>query len=142
MPQNCNFFTNSTAFKAWQQPSYLSVHLLSLLTAAKKPRMEYYSLHLLLNLHTLFHLCPFLGSYISCSCAISITTMQFDYGEDKVCVAIPIRHHFLTTLPNPVFDGCTIFKYEQSMMCQPQDVGALKALFQHLIPPGREKFFM
>ena len=34
-------------------------------------------------------------SHIMSRCAIQYTKMQFDYGEDSVCVVIPLKRYYL-----------------------------------------------
>ena len=47
-----------------------------------------------------------------------------------------------TVLPDPNISGLTMLKYEHFLMCLPSEVIAIKQSFQHIIPPGREKFMM
>ena len=49
---------------------------------------------------------------------------------------------YKTALPDPVIDGVSVLKYEQHLMCLPKDTCALQLPFQHLVPPGRERFMM
>ena len=47
-----------------------------------------------------------------------------------------------TVLPDPIICGLTVLMYESCLMCLPSEVSAIKQSFQHIIPPGREKFMM
>ena len=73
--------------------------------------------------------------------SLASVTLPVDVPSELVDCFQAAKDH-RTALPDAVFNGCAILKYEQNMMCQLQDVCALKLPFQHLIPPGREKFMM
>ena len=47
---------------------------------------------------------------------------------------------YKTALPDAIISGLIVFKYEQNLMYLPHEVSAVKECFQHMVPPGREKY--
>ena len=72
---------------------------------------------------------------------LASTILPSDLPQELVQIFTQAKE-YRTALPDPIISGLTVLSYEQNLMCFPKEICAVKQCYQHVVPPGHEKFMM